>query len=110
MLGKTLNFKPLHRFKDFNFFVLLLDNIALRRPTYQDTRYHGHPNSLTQASNGVDGLKSNLSEFGGQCVFSEERQQTATWWVNLTSILSIQQVTIYFRAWGMSIIVSWVFF
>ena len=64
----------------------------------------GLSENLTQASNAVDGLKSNLSVWGGQCVISDINQQTATWWVNLTSILSIQDITIYYRTgninWG----------
>ena len=79
-------------------------NIALNKPTYQEYRFTGLSKNLTQASNAVDGLKSNLSVWEGQCVISDINQQTATWWVNLTSILSIQHITIYYRTdnanWG----------
>ena len=75
------------------------------KPTYQLHRYVGLPESLTGASNAVDGLRTNLSVWSGQCAISENRKQTATWWVNLTSILSIHHVTIYYRTgnvpWGM---------
>ena len=81
------------------------ENIALRKPTYQENRYTGLSEALTQASNAVDGLKTNLSIWGGQCVQSANNQQTATWWVNLTSILSIHHMRIYYRTgnapWGM---------
>ncbi|XP_078330738.1 uncharacterized protein LOC144624704 [Crassostrea virginica] len=81
-------------------------NIALNKPTYQEYRYTGLSVNLTQASNAVDGLKSNLSVWGGQCVISDINKHNATWWVNLTSILSIQHITIYYRTdnahWGPS--------
>ena len=84
-------------------------NIALNKPTYQEYRYTGLSVNLTQASNAVDGLKSNLSVSGGQCVISDNNKHNATWWVNLTSILSIQHITIYYRTdnanWGRDIII-----
>ena len=61
--------------------------------------------NLTDASNAVDGLKSNLDVWGGQCVVSENNRQTATWWVNLTRIYAIHHIKIYYRTgninWGM---------
>ncbi|XP_078327376.1 uncharacterized protein LOC111113020 isoform X6 [Crassostrea virginica] len=81
------------------------ENLALRKPAHQDHPYW-HMSWLTGASHGVDGQKSNLSFFSGQCVCSANEVQTATWWVNLTSILSIHHITIYYRtenvAWGES--------
>lgn len=50
-----------------------------------------------ESSNAVDGLKSNHSWDEGQCVVSAYGKQTATWWVNLSSIHSIHHITIYFR-------------
>nr|XP_022308884.1 cell death abnormality protein 1-like isoform X1 [Crassostrea virginica] len=80
------------------------DNVALNKPTYQQHRYFGLSEDLVNANNAVDGLKSNLSVWGGQCVISGNKMQTATWWVNLTSILSIHHITIYYRTgnveWG----------
>ena len=85
-------------------FHLFSDNIALRKPAYQENRYTGLSEALTQASNAVDGLKTNLSVWGGQCVISGNNLKTATWWVNLTSILSIHHIRIYYRTanapWG----------
>nr|XP_022309624.1 multiple epidermal growth factor-like domains protein 11 [Crassostrea virginica] len=85
---------------------LAYENLALRKPAHQEYQYVGLDASLTEASNAVDGLKSDLSVWGGQCVISENDKQTATWWVNLTSILSIHHVTIYYRTgnaiWGLS--------
>ena len=81
------------------------ENIALNKPTYQGNPHTGLPEALTQASNAVDGLKTNLSVWGGQCVISDNTKKTATWGVNLTSILSIHHMRIYYRTenaqWGM---------
>ena len=82
----------------------LTENIALKKPAYQKNRFTGVSVALSQASNAVDGLKSNLSEMGGECVISGNKR-TATWWVNLTEILSIHHLRIYYRTenepWGM---------
>eukprot|EP00105_Crassostrea_gigas_P017832 XP_011435759.1 PREDICTED: basement membrane proteoglycan-like [Crassostrea gigas] len=71
-------------------------NVALNKPTHQenpaivwDARF--------ESSNAVDGLKSNHTWDEGQCVVSAYGKQTATWWVNLSSIHSIHHITIYFR-------------
>nr|XP_022307676.1 multiple epidermal growth factor-like domains protein 10 [Crassostrea virginica] len=86
--------------------VIGYENIALNKPAHQMYRYTRLSVALTEASNAVDGLKSNLSVWGEQCVISGEAKQTATWWVNLTNILSIHHVTIYYRTgnapWGPS--------
>ena len=75
------------------FFFNVPDNVALNK----QHRYLGLSEDLVDASNAVDGLKSHLSVWGGQCVISGNKMQTATWWVNLTSILSIHYITIYYR-------------
>ncbi|XP_078327318.1 uncharacterized protein LOC144623098 [Crassostrea virginica] len=79
---------------------LAYENLALKKPTYQQHSYYG---SYYEASNAVDGLKSNLTYSGGQCMLSGGGE-TATWWVNLTSILSIHHITIYYMThnapWG----------
>ena len=84
------------------------ENLALKKPTYQQYMFPGYDASLYEASNAVDGLKSDLSFHGGQCVCSAGGQRTATWWVNLTSILSIHHVTIYYmtnnNTWGMQLL------
>lgn len=71
-------------------------NIALRRPTYQLHPYIQNDDRF-DASNAVDGLKTDLSAFGGQCVVSQDGHMTAIWWVNLTSIHIIHHITIYYR-------------
>ncbi|XP_062592547.1 multiple epidermal growth factor-like domains protein 10 [Saccostrea cucullata] len=58
------------------------------------------------SSNAIDGLKSDLSVFRGQCAISAGGYKEATWWVNLTSIHSIHDIRIYYRTdnndWGSS--------
>ncbi|XP_052694204.1 uncharacterized protein LOC128172448 [Crassostrea angulata] len=71
-------------------------NVALNKPTYQ--QYPLRPgDDRYDASNAVDGYKSDLSFGGGQCSVSKYSKKTATWWVNLSSIHSIHQITFYFR-------------
>ncbi|XP_052695871.1 uncharacterized protein LOC128174341 [Crassostrea angulata] len=70
-------------------------NVALNKPAYQQyPKDEGE--DIFDASNAVDGRKSDLSFYGGQCAISDDDRQTATWWVNLTSIHPIHHITIYF--------------
>uniref|UniRef100_K1Q0S5 Uncharacterized protein n=1 Tax=Magallana gigas TaxID=29159 RepID=K1Q0S5_MAGGI len=71
-------------------------NIALNKPAYQQDPFN-HSDDRFDASNAVDGRKYDLSGGGGQCAVSKYGRQTATWWVDLTSIHSIDHITIYFR-------------
>ncbi|XP_048749764.2 multiple epidermal growth factor-like domains protein 11 isoform X3 [Ostrea edulis] len=79
------------------------ENIAFNKPAWQGSQYNSG-NDIFDASNAVDGLKSNLSAWGGQCVQSNVNQQTATWRVDLEDILSIHHISIYYRTenavWG----------
>lgn len=85
-------------------FLLFKENLALKKPTYEQYTFNGYNSSLYDASNAVDGLKSDLSYHGGQCV-QTGGGYIVTWWVNLTSIRSIHHVTIYYMTnndtWGM---------
>lgn len=73
-------------------------NIALNKPAYQQYQYLDNRwNNVFNARNAVDGQKSNLTWQAGQCVISANNKRTAIWWVNLTSILSIHHITIYYR-------------
>uniref|UniRef100_K1QI75 Uncharacterized protein n=1 Tax=Magallana gigas TaxID=29159 RepID=K1QI75_MAGGI len=72
-------------------------NIALNKPAYQQYQHYNPWNNVFNARNAVDGQKSNLTWQAGQCAVSANHRQTATWWVNLTSIHSIHHITIYFR-------------
>ncbi|XP_065926592.1 uncharacterized protein [Magallana gigas] len=72
-------------------------NVALNKPAYLQYPYVYFGDYDTyDASKAVDGRKSDLSTSGGQCAISWGGQ-TATWWVNLTTIHSIYNITIYFR-------------
>lgn len=78
-------------------------NVALNKTAYQHNPLKQNY-SAGDASNAVDGQKSDLTRNGGQCVVSAGRE-TATWWVNLASIHSIHNITIYYmtdnKPWGM---------
>lgn len=80
-------------------------NIALEKPTDQLHQYNENDDRF-EASNAVDGRKSNLSAWAGECTISADGYEIATWWVNLGSIHRIHHITIYYRtdnaAWGMS--------
>lgn len=71
-------------------------NIGLGKLTFQLHPYIKNDHRF-DASNAVDGLRRDLSAFGGECVVSEDKHRTATWWVNLTSIHSIHHITIFYR-------------
>lgn len=71
-------------------------NIALKKPAYQLHPYIVN-DATFDASNAVDGLKSDLSAWGGQCVITADGYRTSIWWVNLNSIHSIHHITIYYR-------------
>lgn len=73
----------------------MIVNVAFNKPAYQ--KYPMSPgNGTFDASNALDGRKSDLSSWGGQCAVSALARTTATWWVNLTSIRSIHHITIFF--------------
>lgn len=69
-------------------------NVALNKPAYQQNQLKANY-SIGDASNAVDGQKSDLSRNGGQCVVSGA-SETAIWWVNLTSIHSIHNITVFY--------------
>lgn len=76
--------------------IMLTVNIALYKPTYQRHPYSKN-DARSDASNAVDGYKSDLSVFGDECVESASDEQIAIWSVDLTSIQSIHHIIVYFR-------------
>ena len=79
---------------------LCLENVALHKPAWQSHPYHGN---AFGASLAVDGRKTNLSEYGGECVASRYGS-TAEWRVDLKSVLSIHHIAIQYSqnepVWG----------
>lgn len=81
--------------------LFLTVNIALNKPAYQKRPWTA--DKRFDASNAVDGRKSNRSWRGGECS-KTYGEQNATWWVNLTSIHRIHHIIIYYMKsyghWG----------
>ena len=77
-----------------------LENVALHKPAWQKHPYFGNAFSASLA---VDGKKTNLYEFGGQCVASTFGS-TAEWRVDLKGVLSIHHIAIQYSqnepVWG----------
>ncbi|XP_078328724.1 uncharacterized protein LOC111111957 isoform X2 [Crassostrea virginica] len=84
-------------------YCLAYENIALHKPAHEAFPY---VHDKVSPGNAVDGRKTDLRGLGGQCSLSDRNKTSATWWVNLTSILSIHHITIYYRTdnvpWGPS--------
>jgi hypothetical protein len=75
---------------------VFVENIALNKLTWQQTQFRlGH--QQFHSSNAVDGLRSDLSIWGGQCAISNTHQRTATWNVDLGEIYTIRHITIFYR-------------
>lgn len=83
----------------------VLENVALRKNAWQLNPYE-NPNlsKLLDASNAVDGLKTNLSFSGGQCTQSANNEDIAIWRVDLGVVVGIHHITIYYKTenlkWG----------
>ncbi|XP_065922980.1 uncharacterized protein [Magallana gigas] len=72
------------------------ENVALHKPAFQLHPYDRN-NKTFDATNAVDGLKSDLSWTGGQCAVSALGKEIATWWVNLGRLHVIHHITVYFK-------------
>lgn len=83
----------------------ILENVALNKPAFQQYPYEGYNTDRVSASDAVDGLKLNESDFEDHCILSAERKETATLWVNLTRIISIHHIILFYMTdnteWGM---------
>lgn len=82
--------------------IIITVNVALNKPAYQQNPFKPK-DSTGDASNAVDGQKSDLTRNSGQCVVSGGGKN-ATWWVDLNSIHSIHHIIIYYmtnnQTWG----------
>ena len=70
-----------------------------------------HPNHIKDfnAALAVDGKKTDLSRYGKECVYSDDRS-TAEWRVDLNTVLSIHHIVIHYvqnnAVWGMYIYIA----
>ncbi|XP_078327414.1 uncharacterized protein LOC144623109 isoform X2 [Crassostrea virginica] len=83
----------------FMIFTACTYNVALNKPAYQVNPYISYTLSSDtfDASNAVDGLKTDLNGLHGQCTLSDINKTSAIWWVNLTKIFNIHDIKIYYR-------------
>ncbi|XP_062599033.1 uncharacterized protein LOC134260493 [Saccostrea cucullata] len=70
------------------------ENLALRKPAWQSST---HNSTVSGPEKAVDGSKTDLSYTGQKCSVSADKRRNATWWVNLTDIVSIDYIVIYYR-------------
>lgn len=85
---------------------VLTVNIGLHKPAYQQNPLI-REDVAYDASNAVDGHKSDQSWESGKCAISLYKQ-TAIWWVNLISIHSIHHIAIYFMTDDLKGIVTFI--
>lgn len=75
-----------------------LENLALRKPTWEQNPWPNNPSFRTE--NAVDGKYTDRSSTGGQCTISNDGRNTAEWRVDLGSVCSISRIDIYYRSEG----------
>nr|XP_022310196.1 protein draper-like isoform X2 [Crassostrea virginica] len=76
--------------------VCALENLALNKTVWED-RPWGDATVGWRGDKAVDGLYTNRSANGGQCVIPENGRRTATWRVDLGGVVSISHIDIYYR-------------
>ena len=79
-----------------------IENLALGKPAWQvNPLSSDYENSANRA---VDGRKSDLSKFVGECTSSSFGRTTAMWWVDLGTLQNIDHIFIQYatanRVWG----------
>ena len=72
------------------------ENMALNKKAWGDQPWID-ANKGWGADKAVDGRYTDRSAVGGQCVISENYARTATWMVDLGSVVSISHIDIYYR-------------
>lgn len=76
---------------------LQTENVGFNKSAWEKYPYHS-PERGWGAKRAVDGLYSDLSATGGQCVISANEKSIAEWRVDLERIHIIHHIVIYYRA------------
>lgn len=77
-------------------FFFQTENVGLNKSTWEQYSYN-YPDKPWGAERAVDGLYSDLSAMGGQCVISANGKSTAEWRVDLGRIHTIHHIVIHYR-------------